>query len=121
MLASPAGDLPPLKGWTIEPKWDGVRVIADVTPRAAHLWARNGIDKSSQFPMVAKALVALAEEKGSLTLDGELVAVDRAGKALRFQALQGRHLKGAAASHTAFVAFDVLAADGASLTRAPWT
>jgi bifunctional non-homologous end joining protein LigD len=121
MLASPAGELPPLKGWTIEPKWDGVRVIAEVSPKRAHLWSRNGIDKASQFPAVTEALVALAEEEGPLVLDGELVAVDKAGKALRFQALQGRHLKGAAASHTAFVAFDCLAAHGESLTRQPWT
>ena len=121
MLASPAGELPPLEGWTIEPKWDGVRVIAEVSPKRAHLWSRNGIDKAHQFPKVAEALVALARDQGPLVLDGELVAVDKAGKALRFQALQGRHLKGAAASHTAFVAFDCLAAHGESLTREPWT
>lgn len=121
MLASPAGELPPLKGWTIEPKWDGIRVIADVSRKGAHLWSRNGIDKARQFPDVADALLKLAEEKGPLVLDGELIAVNSAGKPLRFQALQGRHLKGAAASHTAFVAFDCLAKDGASLTREPWT
>jgi len=121
MLASPAGDLPPLKGWTIEPKWDGVRVIAEASPKGAHLWSRNGIDKAAQFPGVSKALVALAKETGPLMLDGELVAVDKAGKALRFQALQGRHLKDAAASHTAFVAFDCLEKDGVSITRDSWT
>jgi len=121
MLASPAGELPPLKGWTIEPKWDGVRVIADVTPKRAQLWSRNGIDKAAQFPEVADALVALAVRQGPLTLDGELIAVDRAGKALRFQALQGRHLAGAASSATAFVAFDCLVAHGESLVKAPWT
>ena len=121
MLASPAGDLPPLDGWTIEPKWDGVRVIADVSPRAVHLWSRNGIDKASQFPEVSRALLKLAEDAGPLMLDGELVAVDRAGKPLRFQALQGRHLKGAASSSTAFVAFDCLSMDGDSLTREAWT
>jgi len=121
MLASPAGELPPLNGWTIEPKWDGIRVIADVSPRGAHLWSRNGIDKATQFPAVSDALVALARENGPLVLDGELVAVDNAGKPLRFQALQGRHLKNAVSSRTAFVAFDCLATDGASLTREPWT
>jgi bifunctional non-homologous end joining protein LigD len=121
MLASPAGELPPLKGWTIEPKWDGIRVIADVSRKGAHLWSRNGIDKASQFPAVSAALAALADEKGPLMLDGELIAVDKAGKPLRFQALQGRHLKGAASSSTAFVAFDCLYANGESLTRAPWT
>lgn len=74
MLASPAGELPPLNGWTIEPKWDGIRVIADVSRRGAHLWSRNGIDKARQFPDVADALVALAGKEGPLMLDGEFVA-----------------------------------------------
>ena len=74
MLASPAGELPPLKGWTIEPKWDGIRVIADASPRTAHLWSRNGIDKASQFPAVSAALAALADEHGPFMLDGEFVA-----------------------------------------------
>ena len=121
MLASPAGTLPPLAGWTIEPKWDGVRVIAQVSPKRVGLWSRNGIDKARQFPEVAEALMSLAATTGPLVLDGELVATDRAGKPLRFQALQGRHLTTAASSSTAFIAFDCLEAHGASLTSAPWT
>lgn len=121
MLASPAGDLPPLEGWTIEPKWDGIRVIAEISAKRAQLWSRNGIDKAAQFPEVATALVDLAASEGRMILDGELIATDRAGKPLRFQALQGRHLDGAVSSSTAFVAFDCLAADGESLTAKPWT
>ena len=119
MLASPAGELPPLAGWTIEPKWDGIRVIAQIGVKRVALWSRNGIDKSAQFPEVADALRALAARVGPLVLDGELIAVDRAGKALRFQALQGRHL-GAEVTRTAFVAFDCLAAVDQELTRLPW-
>ncbi len=129
MLASPAGDLPPLRGWTIEPKWDGIRVIAEVTRGRAHLWSRNGIDKARQFPEVSAALETLAEHAGDLLLDGELVAIDRAGRALRFQALQSRHSSGrdstiaksAAATRTAFVAFDILSHDGCSIVREPWS
>jgi bifunctional non-homologous end joining protein LigD len=118
MLASPAGDLPLLEGWTIEPKWDGIRVIAEATARRVRLWSRNGIDKAGQFPEVSKALAELAEGEGSMVLDGELVAVDRAGKPLRFQALQARAIT---ATRTAFVAFDCLAAGDRVLIRAPWT
>lgn len=128
MLASPTGDLPALKGWTIEPKWDGIRVIAEVTSGRAHLWSRNGIDKARQFPEVSEALEALAESEGDVTLDGELVAIDKAGAALRFQALQSRHSSGnsstiaknAAATRTAFVAFDILEHDGKQLVRETW-
>ncbi|MEO5818280.1 MAG: non-homologous end-joining DNA ligase [Gemmatimonadaceae bacterium] len=128
MLASPAGELPALAGWTVEPKWDGIRVIAQATSRAVHLWSRNGIDKAHQFPEVAEALAALAREQGSLTLDGELVAVDRTGKPLRFQALQSRHATGrasgtakASATRTAFAAFDIINASGRDLRKMPWT
>ena len=119
MLASPAGTLPPLKGWTIEPKWDGIRVVADVAPKRVHLWSRNGIDKAGQFPEVSSALAALAKKEGPMVLDGELVAIDRTGKPLRFQALQNRlQTKD---SRSVFVAFDCLAARDRVIASSPWT
>jgi bifunctional non-homologous end joining protein LigD len=128
MLASPAGDLPALDGWTVEPKWDGIRVIAEATSKSVHLWSRNGIDKAHQFPEVSEALTELARANGSLILDGELVAVDRTGKPLRFQALQSRHATGRGTSastksstRTAFAAFDILNVSGRDLRRLPWT
>jgi len=126
MLASPAGNLPDLEGWTIEPKWDGIRVIADATSKAVHLWSRNGIDKAHQFPEVSDALMKLAKDNGALTLDGELVAVDRAGKPLRFQALQSRHASSGgtatgSSTRTAFATFDILRASGKDLRELPWT
>lgn len=116
MLASPAGKLPALDDWVIEPKWDGIRVIADAGARGVHLWSRNGIDKAPQFPEVRDALARLAAEVGAVTLDGELVAIDAAGKPLRFQALQRRE-----SVRTAFVAFDILAASGRDVRRLPFT
>ena len=118
MLAASAGTLPDrLEGWAIEPKWDGIRVIAEVSTRGVRLWTRNGNDKAPQFPEIVRALRALAEDGGPLVLDGEIVALDRRGRALRFQALQGRMhaeseetvARNAAATTTAFVAFDLLA------------
>ena len=129
MLAAPAGSLPDrLAGWAIEPKWDGIRVIADVTARAVRLWTRNGNDKAPQFPEVVGALKVLAEKGGPLVLDGEIVALDSRGRALRFQALQGRmhaeseetRARNAAAMTTAFVAFDLLADGDRVLTALPW-
>lgn len=118
MLAAPAGDLPPLGGWTIEPKWDGIRVIAEASEMRVRLWSRNEIDKAGQFPEVAGALAELARKEGPLVLDGELVAVDKSGRPLRFQALQARALTD---TRTAFVAFDCLAAVDRVLIAAPWT
>ncbi len=119
MLASPAGTLPPLKGWTIEPKWDGIRVIADISVRRIRLWSRNHIDKAHEFPALVDALHAVASRAGSMVLDGELVAIDAKGKPLRFQALQARNLDGGA--NIALVVFDCLSTAGHSLATRPWT
>jgi bifunctional non-homologous end joining protein LigD len=117
MLASAAGELPDLKGWALEPKWDGFRVIAEVSTRRVHLWSRNGIDKSTQFPEVSAALQEFAREQGALTLDGELVAIDKAGRPQRFQALQARANN---ELRTAFVVFDVLDVGKKDVRRLPW-
>ena len=122
MLASPVGNLPALAGWTIEPKWDGIRVIAVASPHAVRLWSRNGIDKSKQFADVSAGLMQLARKVGSVTVDGEVIATDRAGNPLRFQALQSRLTATEAGTmHTAFIAFDCLAHNGKSLLARPWT
>ena len=130
MLAAPAGELPDrLAGWAIEPKWDGIRVIAEASARAARLWTRNGNDKAPQFPEIAEALSALARRDGPLVLDGEIVALDAKGKVLRFQALQGRMhaeledtlARNTRATRTAFVAFDLLAEGDGSLVALPWS
>ncbi|MGK2963214.1 MAG: DNA polymerase ligase N-terminal domain-containing protein, partial [Gemmatimonadaceae bacterium] len=46
----------PGEGWTFEPKYDGVRVLAFVTDDDVLLVTRNGKDKSAQFPEVVDAL-----------------------------------------------------------------
>src|SRR5215204_6577920 len=130
----------PAKGWTFEPKYDGVRavaVVAGTTPRDVALFSRNGNDKASQFPEIAEALaamaLALAPLREPLILDGEIIALDAEGRPAGFQKLQGRmhatngvHAK-RQASPSAYVAFDCLA-DGAAhtlddtpLTHQPWT
>ena len=129
MLAQSAGTLPEtLSGWAIEPKWDGIRVIADVSARGARLWTRNGNDKAPQFPEIVGALTVLAADGGPLVLDGEIVALDARGRPLRFQALQGRMhaeseetlARNAASTTTAFVAFDLLADGDRRLTSLPF-
>ena len=130
MLAASSGTIPDrLAGWAIEPKWDGIRIIADVSARGVRLWTRNGNDKAPQFPEIVRALMSVAAEGGPLVLDGEIVALDRKGRALRFQALQGRMhaeseatlARSAAATTTAFVAFDLLADGDRPLTSLPFS
>lgn len=123
------GDAVPGAGWTFEPKYDGVRVLAHATPRSTRLVTRNGRDKAAQFPEIAGALVALAKRaRRSLVLDGEIIALD-GDEPARFQALQGRmHLKGTrdiqrevGETPSALVLFDILADGDESLTGEPWT
>ena len=97
-----------------EPKYDGIRAVADVDAggRSVHLWSRLGNEKTSQFPEIAAALAAWAKRRREpVVLDGEVVALDSSGNTAGFQKLQGRiHVKDerGAAGATAFVLFDVL-------------
>src|SRR3954466_6858626 len=71
MYATLGHALPTGRDWTFEPKYDGMRVIADVSSRGARLITRNGKDKSTQFPEIVLALRELAGRAGrSLVLDG---------------------------------------------------
>jgi bifunctional non-homologous end joining protein LigD len=118
----------PGEGWTFEPKYDGVRVLAFVTGEEVMLVTRNGKDKSAQFPEVVEALRKLtAKKKKDFVVDGEIVALIE-GEPGRFQELQSRmHVKESTmiARHrtstpAALVLFDVLYAGGDVLIREPW-
>jgi bifunctional non-homologous end joining protein LigD len=114
-----------------EPKYDGIRAIAEIGPNGAvHLWSRLGNEKTRQFPEIAAALAHWApKRKEPLVLDGEIVALDAKGEPTGFQQLQGRiHLldggasepsvrsrasrpssrSGPAKPSVAFIAFDIL-------------
>jgi bifunctional non-homologous end joining protein LigD len=101
-----------------EPKYDGIRTIAYVSPGRpvpeVRLYSRLGNDKTAQFPAVATALARYALKlKQRVVLDGEVVALDARHRPTGFQNLQGRlHLKSVEKSDdspTAFIAFDVIA------------
>ena len=77
-----------------EPKYDGIRAIAEVpVDGRVRLWSRLGNEKTSQFRDIADALEAWAR-KGDVpvvvVLDGEIVALDKNGGPAGFQNLQGR-------------------------------
>jgi bifunctional non-homologous end joining protein LigD len=129
MYASIGTAVPRGEGWTFEPKYDGIRVLAFVTPHEVRLVTRNGKDKTRQFPEVATDLQRLAAKaKRPLVLDGEVVALE-GGEPARFQKLQSRmHVTGAAdiARHagktpSALIVFDMLLDGGDVLLQEPWT
>ena len=58
MLASLA-DAPLVDpAFVYEPKYDGIRAIAEIAPKGkgVHLWSRLGNEKTAQFPEIASAL-----------------------------------------------------------------
>jgi bifunctional non-homologous end joining protein LigD len=139
-IASPPVSLEPMyasvgtkipgEGWTFEPKYDGIRVLAYATASDVNLMTRNGKDKAAQFPEIVAALRKLAAQtKRSLVLDGEIVAlVD--GEPARFQELQSRmHVKESqtiarlsSSTPAALVLFDILAdGDDDVLLKEPWS
>ena len=135
MYATLGHELPRGAEWVFEPKYDGMRVIADATARDVRLITRNGKDKSTQFPELVLALRALAGRAGRrLLLDGEVVARKRrrsraaALAGSEFQQLQSRfHLKNpdeilrlAVEAPTTLVVFDLLRDGRAALMTKPW-
>jgi bifunctional non-homologous end joining protein LigD len=127
MLAS-IGEAPLVdSAFVYEPKYDGIRAIADIAPggSSVQLWSRLGNDKTSQFPEIAGALAAWARRRRDrIVLDGEIVALDPDGQPAGFQRLQGRiHVKDepGAIGRVAIVFFDVLRIGAADLRERPLT
>ena len=118
---SPAAD----PQWRYEPKLDGYRVIAYVRGTDVELKSRRGLDLTSFFPELTEELAAQAVEQ--MVLDGEIVALDAAGRP-SFNALQNRaQLKTPAEiaaarrdSPVVLVCFDLLHFAGLNLRGAPY-
>jgi len=106
-----------------EPKYDGIRAIAEVSRDAVHLWSRLGNEKTHQFPEIAETLRRWTRtRKESVVLDGEIVALDGKGKPTGFQQLQGRiHLTEGGGGGVAFIVFDVLRIGRRDLRDLPLT
>jgi len=106
----PAGD-----EWLHELKFDGYRMICHLNRKKVTFWSRNGKDWTERFPNVAKAVTALGVS--TAILDGEIVAMDAAGRT-SFQKLQQSFGKTGDAG-LAFHIFDVIYLEGFLLTKTP--
>lgn len=98
-----------------EPKYDGIRAVVEIEPRAgargARIWSRLGNERTHGFPGIVRALEKFSRRlKTPVVLDGEIVALDARGAPAGFQALQRGE------GEAAFIAFDVLR-DGAEDVR----
>jgi bifunctional non-homologous end joining protein LigD len=124
MLAR-AGPLPKEDGgWAYEVKWDGVRAVAYSQPGELRLESRNLKDIGDSYPELFAMNAALGSH--SAVLDGEIVALDGAGRP-SFEALAQRmHVasraqarKLAKGTPVTYAIFDLLWLDGRSLMRLP--
>ncbi len=100
------------KHWAYELKLDGYRAIAYKTEGDVHLRSRNNNDFSQRYEDGAKALAKLPPET---VIDGEVVAVDNAGRP-SFNLLQNY------ASSTVpilYFVFDVMILRGRNVMREP--
>ena len=107
--------------WLFEIKWDGIRARAEVRAGAVRLLSRSGRDLTAQYPELAQFPRPL-----DAVLDGEIVALDDAGKS-SFHRLQQR-MNVAGPNDVArarqrvpvdFYTFDLLELDGGDLTHLP--
>ena len=121
MHALPDGDGPAGAGWIFEPKWDGFRTLVFRAGGELLLQSRDLKPMNRYFPELLEPLAAQLPQR--CVLDGEVVVAT--GSGLDFEALQQRIHPAASrvamlAERTpaAFVAFDLLAADGADLSAA---
>ncbi len=121
MLASRGTTVPSGPEWLHEVKWDGMRVLAEVSGGRLVLRSRNENDVTVSFPELV-GLVALGRD---VVLDGEVVAF--ADGVPRFGALANRMHVGDARraeqlSHlnpVTLLVFDVIALDGRELIGRP--
>ncbi len=111
-------------GWAFEVKWDGMRALAFVT--GERLWLQSGrlTDVTVTFPEIPPLAQALGVR--TALLDGELVALDDAGRPSFGRLQQRMHVASPAEARrraslvsVTYVVFDLLHLDGADLMELP--
>src|SRR5688572_27382807 len=122
MLAKLADQLP-AGDYLYEPKWDGFRAIVFRGKDDVYIQSRDSRPLDRYFPELHEVLLERLPEE--CVVDGEIVIATARG--LDFDTLQmrlhpaaSRIAKLAKETPTAFVAFDLIAADGRDLRGTPF-
>jgi bifunctional non-homologous end joining protein LigD len=113
-LASLAAHPPPGDAWVHEIKFDGYRLLARVDRGRVTLKTRSGLDWTTKFPSLKKALEALPVV--TAFLDGEVTVESESGTP-DFAALQADLSEGRS-DRFQYYLFDLLHLDGTDLTGA---
>ena len=112
MLLLRTDRLPEGATWQYEIKLDGYRAIAFKSGGRVQLRSRNDKEFGGKYPAIVKALAAMPDET---VIDGEVVALDPAGRP-SFNALQNY---GSSATPLFYYVFDVLILAGEDVTSEP--
>ena len=123
MLAS-LGPTPRGPQWVYEIKWDGVRALCYIADGKTKLAGRRGTVYDRQYPELDS--LATAVKTPTAILDGEICALDEAGRP-SFEKLQPRIMASgtsaiarmARSNPVVFIAFDLLYAGGQDLRDLP--
>ena len=123
MLSKVAAEIPGGDGFLFEPKWDGFRAIVFRGDDDAYIQSRDLRPLDRYFPELHDGLIAALPD-GSV-VDGEIVIATPKGLdfdllQLRLHPAASRVAKLAKETPAAFVAFDLLAADGQDLRAMPF-
>lgn len=112
-LCTLATTIPTGENWLFEMKFDGYRAQIAISGSEVRVYTRNGHDWTEQFKVILPPLKTLTT--GSVLLDGEIVAIDKAGRTnfsmLKTGIAAGIPLK--------FYAFDIFEKNGEDLTSLP--
>lgn len=112
MLLARAERLPEGANWSYELKLDGYRALAIKSGGRVQLRSRNNKDFTRRYPAITNALAALPDET---VVDGEVVALDEAGRPA-FKLLQNF---GSAEIPVVYYIFDVLVLNGRDVMAEP--
>ena len=117
MLAEPGHEAFDDPGWWFEPKFDGIRCLAELSTGETRLRSRTGRDVTDTYPEL-RMIHELVDQVNAV-LDGEIVALDESGKDSFEQLQQRMNLRNAreierikARIPVSLVVFDVLWLDG---------
>jgi bifunctional non-homologous end joining protein LigD len=122
MLAT-LGDLPAGPGWGFEFKWDGVRAITYLDADGVRVVSRNHRDVTASYSELSELGLLLAGR--DVVVDGEIVALDPAGRPSFAQLQRRMHVVAPtgsllAAVPVAYYVFDLLRLDGRSTLELPY-
>ena len=109
MLCTLTKQVPDNSDYAYEIKWDGYRIISYVNDRSVRMDSRKGLDYTSKYPLVQKALKAL---KHQMVVDGEMIVPDEDGRP-DFGAIQNYNGQ---STPIVYYLFDILWLDGHDLS-----